>query len=178
MSIWIVLAAGPSLNDVNLDLLKKWRQENKVEGVIAVNNAGLDKANWADVLVAGDSAWWIAYPESHNFAGRKFSRLYDRVERFKPPFGAINSGLMAMYIARDIYKAKEIWLFGFDMKGTHYFGQHTRKAGQTKLHNATPNIFTVHIRQFNKFSGCEVYNFNPDSNLKRFPFKNIEDVLL
>lgn len=178
MSRWIILASGPSLANVDLDKIKALRDSGHVKGVIAVNNVGLDKAPWANVLVAGDRAWWWAYPEALQFKGRKFSRLYEEVEIYKPPFGAINSGLMAMYVARDVFKASELWLFGFDMKGTHYFGPHTQCAGGVPLQNATPSTQAVHIRQFTKFDGAEVFNFNPDSGLTRYPFKRLEDVII
>lgn len=177
MSIWAIIATGPSLNDNEISEIKRFREDGLITGVIAVNNAGLDKAPWADALVAHDSLWWAAYPEAINFRGRKFSKhRVVGVERAPCFLATCNSGLLAMFVARDIFLSNKIILFGFDFKGSHYFGPHTAKVGNQHLRNTTEERFRIHIRQFDVFKGCDVLNFNPDSALERFPKVKFNDI--
>jgi hypothetical protein len=98
----------------------------------------------------------------------------------------VNSGLFGMFVAREIYRPDRIVLLGFDMhrrNGQHFFGKHERKLKNTigkdekKLINTDESLFEVHIRQFNLFSGCEVINCTPDSDLKKFPMANFRDII-
>lgn len=172
---WAVIATGPSLRLEDVDYLR-----GKVDGVIAVSNAGLDICPWANALVSHDSGWWISHPEAREFKGKKFSALaYSGTIGFSPKkygFTAINSGLLAMYVARDYYNAKKIILLGFDMnrdKGQHYFGKHERQYNGKCLLNTDERRFNIHIKQFDKFSGCEVINCTPQSSLKKFPIQDL-----
>lgn len=177
MKTWVIIATGPSLNDEEISKVKQFRQEGIIDGVIAVNNAGLDKAPWADALVAHDSIWWMAYPQAREFSGRKFSKhRFSGTEKAPCPLSNCNSGLLAMFVARDIYKAERLILLGFDFKGTHYFGPHTAKVGHQELRNTTEEKFKVHIRQFESFSKCEVINCNLNSGLERFPKLKFDDI--
>lgn len=182
MTTYVIVASGQSLNDYDLGYIHSAKELGAIDGVIAVSNAGIDKCPWADALVSHDSAWWMAYPESVNFKGRKYSsRGYRTTHGFDPVkygFGqGLNSGLMAMYVAKEIYKATKLILLGFDMHGTHYFGKHEAKVNNRQLNNTTPEKFQAHIKQFNKFSGCEVYNATPNSALKVFPLVQLSDIL-
>lgn len=81
-------------------------------------------APWAEFLVANDRAWWQAYPAALGFEGRKFSanRIHgvERVEGMEP---AHNSGVLALEVAVRL-GARRIELHGFDMRGSHYFGDY------------------------------------------------------
>lgn len=151
-------------------------------GVIAVSDA-FRLAPWADALVSNDARWWRANPDAHQFAGRKFSYEWVRgVEPIKakhPYRVGINSGLRAMTVAQDVYHATRILLLGFDMHGTHYFGPHTKCDPRTgsKLPNTDEKKFARFIREFDKWTGCEVLNCTPGSALTRFPFADVESVL-
>lgn len=178
MSVWAIIATGPSLKDEEVDIIKQLRESGRLEGVIAVNNAGLDKATWADALVAHDSIWWMSYPKSLEFTGRKFSKYrYSGTEIAPCSMKTCNSGLLAMFVARDVFKAKTLILLGFDFKGTHYFGPHTAGVGYQKLRNTTDERFLVHIKQFEEFSGCNVINCNIESALELFPKVKMSDIL-
>lgn len=182
MQIWAIVASGQSLRDAEIETLRLARASGIIAGIIAVSNVGIDKIPDADALVSHDSGWWISHPEALQFQGRKFSaRAYSRTTGFdsnkRGHKKGLNSGLMAMYIARDIYKADKLLLLGFDMHGTHYFGKHTRVYNGKPLVNTDERKFKMHIEQFNQFKGCEVYNCNADSSLLIFPKVNLSDIL-
>ncbi len=174
MGTWIVIASGESLTSEDLELVKKAGQENKIAGVVAVSNVGIDKAPWADFLVSHDFKWWDAYPQALDFKGRKFCRQrVPGTEQFVTSItNGCNSGLMAMEVALKIGMAKKIILLGFDMHGSHYFGPHIKP-----LRNTTPNRFKAHIKQFNGWKGCPVVNCNLNSSLKKFPFAKLIDTI-
>lgn len=165
MSRWVILATGQSLTQDDVDFVR-----GKC-GVIAVSNA-YELAPWADAMVSFDPNWWMAYGKKVKFAGRKFSAHGTlRTEIYRPP-KAMNSGLMAMFVARDIYKATEIILLGFDMHGTHYFGQHVGH-GHKPLINTNKKKFQEHIKQFALFSGPKVYNATKGSQLTCYDFVDL-----
>lgn len=178
----VVIASGASLTDEQTYYVYN---SDHVDSVIAVSNVGITKCPWAESLVSYDTAWWLTHPEHLKFQGRKFSaKPYAHAEHFDPrPFHGVtfmNSGLFGMYIAREIYKAERIVLLGFDMhrrNGQHFFGFHTRVYNQSPLKNTDENLFKIHIKQFDQFSGCEVFNCTPNSDLKRFTFCELTDII-
>jgi len=182
MKVSVVIASGASLTD---EQTAHVYNSNKVDDVIAVSNVGLTKCPWADALVSYDTAWWITHPEHLKFEGRKFSsKPYTDTEHFDLKSIniriAINSGLFGMYIAREIYKADLIVLLGFDMhrkNGQHFFGDHTRIYNGRPLRNSDEKIFKMHIKQFDSFTGVEVINCTPDSDLKRFTQCKLDDII-
>lgn len=178
MKSWVIIATGPSLDSYEVEYIRQAKMNGWIDGVIAVNNAGLDRAPWADALVAHDTVWWMAYPEALNFKGRRFSKHgFGGTERAPCDLRSCNSGLLAMFVARDVFLADRLILLGFDFKGTHYFGPHTAVAGYQKLRNTTEEKFKVHIKQFEDFSGCQVINCNLDSALEKFPKCKLSDIL-
>lgn len=177
----IVVATGASLTKEQVYSVHRWRmccgsgccgdatRTDEERVVIAVSDAH-KRAPWADALVSQDPAWWKQYPESMAFPGRKFStNEIAGVERITNA-GAIttgtNSGLLACYVAQNIYKATKILLLGIDMQGSHYFGAHP-----TPLKNTTPVRYKVMQRQFTQWShkGVDVVNCAPGSALDCFP---------
>ncbi len=179
MKTCVILASGQSLKDEDVEYVRMAQIVGSLDKIIAVSNVGLDKAPWADALVSHDTAWWIAHPQALAFSGRRFSkRGYRCTEAYDPKFGTgINSGLMAMLIARDVFGAEKLILLGFDMHGTHYFGQHTALCSGKPLSNTTPSRFKTHIKQFTRFSGCEVINCTPNSALTIFPMMELKDAI-
>lgn len=143
---------------------------------IAVSDA-FRLAPWADAMVSNDARWWRANPDAHQFIGRKFSYEWvsgvDPIKAKHPYRIGINSGLRAMTVAQDVYHANRILLLGFDLQGTHYFGPHTK----TGLPNTDEKKFQRFIREFDKWTGCEVINCTPESALTRFPFADVHEVL-
>lgn len=179
INLWAIIATGPSLNDEEIKRVQTLREQGKINGVIAVNNAGLDKANWADALVSHDAIWWRAYPEALNFKGRKFSKHnVSGTEKADCIVSGCNSGLLAMFVARDIFLANHLLLFGFDFSGSHYFGPHTAKFGNRELRNTSNNRFLAHIKQFDEFKGPKVINCNMLSHLNKFPKLKFSDIVL
>lgn len=174
MQTWVIMASGQSLTTEDIEYVRLAKISEKIQGVIAVSNVGIDYAPWADALVSHDVLWWAHNLHSNMFKGRKFCRsFWSRCEVFIPnPRDGCNSGLMAMQIARDIFKAGRILLLGFDMHGTHYFGPH--KKGLT---NTKPDKFQKHISQFEGWSGAEVINCTPDSALQIFNKGVLRDII-
>lgn len=182
MDKWVVIASGPSLTICDVEKVVKARAEGKIKGIIGTNNCMIDFP--CDVGVAYDRAWIDAYwDEVKKFSGQLYSRTEWR-NKAKPvqiPLRSANSGLVAMFVARDFYKASQIILLGFDMgrddQRGHYFGEHTRKSSSVPLRNSNEKIFQLHIGQFGAFNGCEVINCSRKTRLTQFPIYDLEQVL-
>jgi len=133
-----------------------------------VNNA-FELAPWADFLAAGDQAWWRAYPNAQQFGGRKFSmHSVAGVERvIIPALTGCNSGVLALEMAKRL-GAERIELHGFDMHGSHFFGQYANG-----LNNTNANQRNRHLGQYRQWSaanrGIEVINCTSGSALDCFP---------
>jgi hypothetical protein len=143
----------------------------RVRGLrIAVVSDVYKLAPHADVLVSQDKAWWKAHPEALSFAGRKFSvNPVDGVEAFewRDTYPLLttssNSGLVACLVA-EWMGATEIELYGFDMHGSHYFGDH-----KPPLKNTTADRFRIMINQFTDWlPRARVINRTPGSALTCF----------
>lgn len=166
MAEWHVLASGPSMSQQLADSLRGKRA--------AVVSNCYELAPWADVLVSQDVAWWQAHPRALQFAGRKFSThgTIEGVERFSPQetvknyfSTGCNSGLIACLVVQWL-GATRICLHGFDLHGTHYFGEH-----KSPLRNPTADRFRGMCREFQlwRHPGVDVVNMTPGSALTCFP---------
>lgn len=172
MSVWAVLATGPSMSQAVADSVKGRCR------VVAVSDA-YRLAPWADALVSNDSAWWAAHLDAMKFAGRKFSGARTKLKgmefiKSEGPFTfGMNSGLQGIRVVPVIDpQVSKILLLGFDMRGNHFFGLHPKP-----LRNTTPHRMEVHKRQFAWFRKCKVINCTPGSALKCFPMGNLEEEL-
>lgn len=172
MSVWAVLATGPSLTPAVVQSVKGRCS------VVAVSNAWT-LAPWADVLVSSDAAWWKAHPEALQFAGRKFGvmpdfRAVNGVERF-PAETSTNSGLLGLKVAVSL-GATRVLLCGLDMSkpGEHFFGAHP-----APLKSTTEHRMEIFRRQFAGFRprGVQIFNCTPGSALKVYPHRDLEDCL-
>lgn len=170
MTVWCVLASGPSMSREIADSVRGRCK------VVAVSNC-YELAPWADVLVSADGAWWKANPRALEFQGLKYGLMPDfapvkGVEKFDAPSG-INSGLLGLLVAAKL-GAKKILLAGFDMKGSHYFGPHP-----APLKNTSDVRFEAFKRQFVHYRPrkVEVINCTPGSGLKTFPMGDLETCL-
>lgn len=175
----VVIASGQSLTDDDVEKCRIAKCNHLIDAVIAISNVALDKAPWADAMISADSNWFVAHPEYMNFKGMIFSKNgYRQTSSYKPHVmcDGFSSGLLGVFLARDFFKAKRICLLGFDMHGTHYFGPHTRK-GFKPLTNTTDSRFLQLIKQFDLFTGADVYNATKDSALKKYPFIELEDFI-
>jgi hypothetical protein len=155
-----VLCTGPSLTQADVDFVR-----GKAK-VVAVSDA-IYLAPWADALVSHDKKWWNAHPEA-DCAGPKFTHhpggLPEReIEELRPSGG--NSGTLALSAAEKLWKPGRILLLGCDLKGTHFFGPHTRQG----LRNTRPDQFEAMRKQFRNFQHLPVVNCSPTSGLDCFP---------
>lgn len=169
MTTWAVLASGPSMSQKVAD---------SVRGLptVVVSNCH-ELAPWADVLVSSDRQWWTHNPSAKDFAGEKFCGLCIEppkgVEKFVGAMSGSNSGLLAVQVAVS-KGATRILLFGVDLGGTHYFGEHP-----SPLKNTTAARFETFQRQFAGYhpKGVEILNCSPDSALKAYPFADPAEFL-
>lgn len=173
--IYVILASGQSLTEENVEIVRKAKEDKIIEGVIAISNTA-KLAPWADAIVSHDAKWWRVHKDwALNLSMRKFTRqTTPGVELYVPkevPQGC-NSALMAAFVARDIYKARKIIFLGLDMHGTHFFGKHPEP-----LRNPDAERFAVHMKQFEKWSGCPIINCSLNSALKLFPIIQLEEAL-
>ncbi|MBI3150079.1 MAG: hypothetical protein HYZ17_16365 [Betaproteobacteria bacterium] len=171
-----VLASGPSMSQDVADRVR-------AAGIpaIVVNNT-FRLAPWADILYAADAKWWDATPDAMRFAGLKVScepvrgamslRNAGKLGYSDEPdcvhtFG--NSGAQAIQIGAKAGGAR-ILLFGFDMRGGHWHGEH-----QKPLRNTTPASFERWAADMQTLAvalaqrGVAVINCTPGSALRCFP---------
>ncbi len=167
--------------------------------VVAVNDAWRLVPS-AAVLYACDAAWWHHHKGVPEFQGERWSThggpkhnnkleaaaLYglnlvqgmDSHAGFSTDPAVIHygssSGFQAVNLA-ILMGARRIVLVGFDMHGTHFFGQHPKP-----LRNNTS--YGNFIRAFERAAkrlppGVEIINCTPGSALGCFPKANLDDVL-
>lgn len=168
MSTVAVLATGKSLTVKQVEAVRHLP-------CIAVSDA-YRLAPWALALVSQDKAWWrVNEPE---FAGRKFCGQpwpdTEKVEFSGLISVGTNSGLLAAFVAVEVFKATRVLLLGVDMGGTHFFGPHP-----APLKNTTPQRFEQMKQQFANWKpkGIEVWNCNPASALECYPKMSLDDAL-
>jgi hypothetical protein len=163
-----ILASGESMSQEVADSVRG-------EYTVLVVNNVYQLAPWADGLVANDHDWWRAHKDAIKFDGRKFSsNNIVGVERVFSDYvtSQSSSGVLSLEVARSRYFAKEIHLYGFDNKGSHYFGQHV-----APLNNTTAGRFEIFQHQFKAIGeflskcGVKVINKTPGSALRAFPFE-------
>lgn len=166
---WAILASGPSMSQEVADRVRGLK-------VIAVSNT-YELAPWADVLVSNDRTWWTNNPKAKEFEGEKFCGLCIEapkdVTKFPGAMSGSNSGLLAMQVAVS-KGAKTILLFGIDLAGSHYFGDHP-----APLRNPTQKRFEIFQKQFANYrpAGVQVFNCSPESELKAYAFKDIKELI-
>lgn len=151
-------------------------------------------APWADWLYAADRNWWDRYADdvSLTFTGERWTCTegaakahgLNHIRSAKLPglsrdpsviHEGHNSGYQAIGLARH-FGAERIILLGYDMQGTHWFGDHPREF-------RARNDFRVFLPPFKVLAadlaadGVEVVNCSRDTALKAFPRSTIEQVL-
>lgn len=169
MTTWALLAPGPSASA---------EQAERVRGAgfrLGVVGNAYQLARWADFIAATDAAWWRRNLEAKALAGRKFTmHEVEDVEQIKvPTVGMCNSGVLALECAKNL-GATRILLCGFDMHGTHFFGEYTNG-----LKNTTQQQRSQHLKQYATWAyahrGIQVLNCTAGSALKTFPAARLED---
>jgi hypothetical protein len=170
MTTWALLAPGPS---ASVELAERLRGLS-----LGVVGNAFELAPWADFLAATDSSWWRKHPEAHKFSGERFSMLetkYAKQIRI-PYFGQVcNSGVLGLEVAKR-KGATKILLCGFDMHGSHFFGQYTNG-----LRNTAPQQRAQHHKQYLAWKRSnptiQVFNCTEGSALKCFPMARLESEL-
>lgn len=186
-----IIGGGPSVAQVNLDVLFKFR-------TIGVNHAF--RLGPVDLCWFGDFGWYETNKNDlAKFAGLKATCCTQlpeenwpgikRLRRSRKQFGiesersdAVawnhNSGASAINAAYHL-GAKRVLLVGFDMK---------RVAGRTHYHNfygPTPKekkTYDRHLKGFDQIAidamllGLEIINCTPGSAITQFPFMPLEKV--
>lgn len=171
MKTWALLAPGPS---ASAGLAERVLAAGIPLG--AIGNA-FQLAKKPKFIAATDKAWWAKYPEARNACVRRFAmHEVDGVELVKiPPIGICNSGVLGLECAKNL-GARRILLLGFDMHGSHFFGQYTNGLKNTASHQRRN-----HLKQYEQWGqanrGVEVVNCTPGSALKCFPFAELECAL-
>lgn len=172
MTVWAVLATGPSLTQAVVNSVR-YRCN-----VVAVSDS-FKLAPWADVLVSTDGKWWGAHPDALEFKGRRFSGApdfvkLDGVERV-PAATNINSGLLGVMVAVKL-GATRVLLCGLDMRlpGQHFFGKHP-----APLRSSEARHLEMFKRQFAAYQprGVEIFNCTGGSALSCYPVSTIEEQL-
>jgi hypothetical protein len=193
--LWIVAATGPSLS-------REQAERCKGLDVIAVNDA-YKLFPYARILYASDAEWWRLHRGVPSFAGEKWITVNDNCYglnidaakdyglkivpsirrqpgfRFEP--GAIhlggNSGFQAVNMALQ-RGAKTVVLVGFDMQGSHFFGEHPpmpRRIPGNKGFARWLRHFEIAAKMLPE--GIRIINATPDSKLACFPMMPLEEAL-
>lgn len=191
-----IIGGGPSLTGFDFERLRgKGR-------VIAINRA-YEFCNFADVLFYMDNRFYqLSHKDPgrlalwHSFAGAKvflniMGRKYDDTYSVRT-IGRIglsnsiktgiyhgnNSGVGAINLAYAL-RADPIYLLGFDCKfrgkQSHFHGGYG-----VSQHEGTTRSFVRDFERLNRFlvrTRARVFNLSPDSALKIFPFKSVDEVL-
>lgn len=170
MSEIILLAPGPSASQALADSVRGHR--------LGVVGNAFQLAPWAEFIAASDRGWWRKHPEASKLECPKYSMTEwpDTVKVSVPYLGQVcNSGVLALEVAKNLGVTRII-LLGFDMRGTHFFGQYTNG-----LRNTTPTQRAQHHRQYEQWAkanrSVEVINCTKGSALTCFPKASLDEGL-
>jgi hypothetical protein len=157
---WSLLAPGHSATQEIADSLHGLK--------VGVVGCAYKLAPWAVFIAASDAAWWDKYADARAIEKRYGMRTAQGVECVTVPgFKICNSGVLALDVARQL-GATEIHLHGFDMHGSHFFGEY-----DNGLKNATPEMRNAHLREYRQWAASNknirVINFTRGSKLDCFP---------
>ena len=188
----MVAASGPSLTAEICAKLPK-------QQTIAVSDAGRLLLPDAAILYSCDAAWWTHHKGAPGFRGERWSSHGSAIHDNKREVGQLyglnliagrdgqgfssdptvihygsNSGFQAVNLAL-IMGARYVVLVGFDMQGSHFFGNHPRG-----LRNSTS--YSNFIKAFERAArrmppGVKIVNATPNSALRCFPMVDLDDAL-
>lgn len=182
---WVVVAAGPSMNLIDMDQVRRAEGWN-----VLVVNCSFRLAPWAKALYAGDLNWWKVYgDEAAIFEGEKWTRcpyaaLGYRLHMVKSRDGqglckegrtvhiGGNSGYQAINLAWH-FGAKKIILLGFDMHrrdGGHWHGEHEGEGmiSAPKSHIMAWRRAFTQLAMDLRAEGVQVFNSTPGTALSCF----------
>lgn len=171
-----ILASGPSMSQAVADKVRA----DRLPAIVV--NTTFRLAPWADLLYGADASWWKNTAGALQFAGLKFS--------CEPVLGILNlrnagktgysddatcihtygnSGAQAIQIAAKGGAAR-ILLHGFDMRGSHWHGEHPKPLRSTSagtLDGWVKSMETLAAELAQR--SVQVVNCTPGSALKCFP---------
>ncbi|MDK1386369.1 hypothetical protein QN224_13215 [Sinorhizobium sp. 8-89] len=190
-----ILGGGASLVGFDASRLKSV-QEGGRGRIIAVNDAGLDLAPFADVLYFADGmSRWFGWNRDrlHLFRGRyvltravdvmtvegvEIQRLWrdkdSALSRDRTKVAGQCSGANALNLA-FLFGCNPVYLLGFDMGGGHWHDNHKAPARDRYQRDFIPSL--ERMGRELAAEGVRVFNCNPDSALKCFPFADLDTVL-
>lgn len=191
----VILAGGPSLSCKEFRYVARATLDGRCK-TIAVNDA-IFLAWWADWLHGCDIKWWMWHRESVtkftgikttltetvplawgvNFLGNASHGDENRGGYTDKPdvlHAGGNGGFQAIQCAMKA-GATRILLLGFDMKGTHWFGEHPDRIQSDHAGTMLPWFDTLvePARQ----RGIEIINCTPGSLIECFPRARVQDIL-
>lgn len=191
-SEWIVIGGGDSVTKEDVELARKWREEDeKNRGVIAVTKSYCI-APWADIIHARDRRFWkklyddvVEKSDGYKISWQDCSDLHSDIHKLQ--YDRLkeggNSGFQSIIIAMQA-GAKIIYLLGIDM-------QHTNN--KTHWHNGYPDglgnslsklgtmgsVFKRWMLQFDKLKcdGVKIINCSMPSKLTCFPKRSLQKAI-
>ena len=193
------VAPGESLTQATCDQLRGRCH------VLAVNNA-FQFCPWADWLYASDGPWWDAYGDqvptplllrswtqdaaaardwgiNHVIVRRDAAGDHTGFPGLSTEPAVIHSGGNGGYAAVNLalqFGATEILLVGYDLQGSHFFGEYP----QPRLKRSADNRARSFRQWRERFAtirpadyGLAIFNCTPGSALHAFPFRSLDDAL-
>lgn len=190
-----IIGGGPSLEGFNFSVLSG-------ELTLGINMAFLHNPTVNIIFdlrlmqrLAGDPRWdaykgekvWLNYEvpgQSYSFPG--VTELREALDGYEPVWSRTlrdglyrktNAGPSAINLA-EILGADPIYLLGFDFTGSKARANWHQEYPEEW--RADPGTYNVYLRDFQEQAPnikAHVYNLNPLSRLRVFPFANLEDIL-
>ena len=171
----VCIGSGPSLTPEDCDYIRR-----SGAPCIALNSSW-KVARFAEILFAGDFAWWKANIDSIDIDIEKWTCSRTARDRYginiSPHTGVDwHSGLRAVQLA-EWFGASKILLVGYDCsvdQGTHHHGHHVATT------NPTASVCKGWRRQFAYLASvtkAEIINCSRRTALQAFPCRNLEEVL-
>jgi hypothetical protein len=196
----IIVASGPSAR-TGVDRLRASEETRPAAWLAIKENVNL--VPWAEVVYGCDPAWWkhrkglpeytglkiawaganLEYPDIRTVEIAKEGGKYTDCISTTPGKvgGGGNSGFQALNLA-VLFGAKRIILVGYDMTdagGVHWYGRN----GWYGANNPNQSNFKRWLTAFDAAApvlasmGVEVINASPNSAMKSFPRRSIDDAL-
>ena len=177
-----VIASGPSLTEEDCEAVRSAGLPTFVV------NTSFRRALWADMLVAHDAKWWLAYGAEVDatFKGRRFRcGSAPRIVGEKPALWLLqfrafgNSGCAAISLAA-LAGARRVLLLGVDCQRTggavHWHGDHPPELSNARLIDKWPPKFAK-VAAYASGKGCEVVNCSRETALTCFRRARLVDEL-
>lgn len=183
----VCVASGASLTQSDVD-----RCRGKARVLVVNDNYRL--APWADWIYACDGIWWDYHVDAvhASFAGECWTRDARAAGQYglrwiesAPSAGlsrdpkliheGCNSGYQAINLAYH-FGARRIVLLGYDMGGTHWFGDHPQQIRRRSDYAACLAAFPA-LADDLADAGVKVVNCTRKTALDAFPRATIDEVL-